>query len=358
MSTTTTKFGLVKPELTDPADITKLNPNWDTIDEELGKLVDANYLPKSGGTVTGTLVLSKVADSEGDSYNSPALIVGGEPTTYHLELDNNEIQAKLNKTTPGNLFLNSNGGKVTVGEGGLENGGDFLPTKALNSNIGTATLPWNRIYGRYLDLCGATDSLYGRFRVTTTGTETTDGVTTLTLGNETASGTANNASGKITMYCKGTGFTNILPKSTESGSNTVYLPNETGTLMLDTNGCRIASGSYSGTNVGDRITSLSSLQSSGRKITFPFEPKLVIFYASGSVFNGTTNMTTPQFVNYQYDILFGGQNKMYSQGSTKYYTAYLNGSTLYVGTTRDTASATTYYGHNVSGTTYNWVAIG
>lgn len=37
MSTTTTNFGLVKPELTDPADITQTNENWDKIDAELLK---------------------------------------------------------------------------------------------------------------------------------------------------------------------------------------------------------------------------------------------------------------------------------------------------------------------------------
>lgn len=35
MSTTTTNYGLVKPELTDAADITAMNPNWDAIDETL-----------------------------------------------------------------------------------------------------------------------------------------------------------------------------------------------------------------------------------------------------------------------------------------------------------------------------------
>ena len=32
MSTTTTNYGLIKPELTDPANITALNENWDKID--------------------------------------------------------------------------------------------------------------------------------------------------------------------------------------------------------------------------------------------------------------------------------------------------------------------------------------
>ena len=35
MSKTTTNYNLIKPELTDVADITAMNPNWDKIDEEL-----------------------------------------------------------------------------------------------------------------------------------------------------------------------------------------------------------------------------------------------------------------------------------------------------------------------------------
>ena len=35
MSTTTTNYGLIKPALTDAADITAMNPNWDKIDNEL-----------------------------------------------------------------------------------------------------------------------------------------------------------------------------------------------------------------------------------------------------------------------------------------------------------------------------------
>jgi hypothetical protein len=50
MSTTTKNYGMFKPELSDPADITKMNPNWDTIDEELKRLnlLDDNdkILPK------------------------------------------------------------------------------------------------------------------------------------------------------------------------------------------------------------------------------------------------------------------------------------------------------------------------
>lgn len=47
MSTTTEKWGLFKPELTDPADITKMNRNWDIIDEQLNNIPITNEVPSN-----------------------------------------------------------------------------------------------------------------------------------------------------------------------------------------------------------------------------------------------------------------------------------------------------------------------
>ena len=75
---------------------------------------------KSGDTMTGTLVLSKSTDASGTANNSPALIVGGQPTGQHIEIDGNEIMAKSNATTPSFLGLNNDGGRVIAGPDGFE----------------------------------------------------------------------------------------------------------------------------------------------------------------------------------------------------------------------------------------------
>lgn len=98
----------------------------------------SNYLPLTGGTVTGTLVLSKTQNASGTANNSPALIVGGSATSAHLEFDANEIMAKSNGTTPSTLSINLDGGKVYIGSGGLQVNGSatFTDTTTLQKASG------------------------------------------------------------------------------------------------------------------------------------------------------------------------------------------------------------------------------
>lgn len=78
---------------------------------ENGTSIASKYLPLAGGTVTGTLILSRTTDASGTADNKPALIVGAATGT-HLELDGNELMAKASGTTTTSLYLNNEGGNV------------------------------------------------------------------------------------------------------------------------------------------------------------------------------------------------------------------------------------------------------
>ena len=69
---------------------------------------------------SGTVTLNKTTDASGTADNGPALIVGGTRDAAHIEVDSNEILAKSDGTTPAILNLNTNGGVVAVGSGGLQ----------------------------------------------------------------------------------------------------------------------------------------------------------------------------------------------------------------------------------------------
>lgn len=109
--------------------------------------------------------------SLGSGTSKPALVIGSE-TGYHIEMDNNEIMAKSNATATSHLFLNMEGGNVSVNnncdrammfqEGALYaknknyNSGNWLGIiDSINEN-GNTTFG----YGGYLQEIGTTN-IYG-----------------------------------------------------------------------------------------------------------------------------------------------------------------------------------------------------
>ena len=104
-----------------------------------GDGVSGDYLPLTGGTVTGPLVLSYNADGSGTADQKVPLIVGGTKDNLHIFIDSNEIGAKRNATTPSTLNLNTDGGEVQIGNGGLTTAGHissgrFQQTSPINEN--------------------------------------------------------------------------------------------------------------------------------------------------------------------------------------------------------------------------------
>ena len=96
--------------------ITRDGTNW--VKKTFSKLWDyiKGKIEGTELTLTKSLILSKTTDASGTANNGPALIVGGTASQIHLELDSNEIMCKDNGTTPGQLYLNGDGGVVHLGK--------------------------------------------------------------------------------------------------------------------------------------------------------------------------------------------------------------------------------------------------
>lgn len=288
------------------------------------------YLKK---TDSGTLILTNANDASPTSYMSPALVVGGETTAAHLEIDTNEILAKSNETTPSNLFLNDDIEDANVRVGisksvDIYNDG-IKPRTASTKNIGDTSLPFNHMYGVNYDLYNKYDNEdtdYGALRVGFTenedGTQRPTGV--LELGNN------NNVDSRITMYGNGTTFTNILPNNATTGSNKVTLPLQSGTLAL------IKTGDYTGWGS-------TGTQSNPITLNFGFNANVLFVWQ-------------PNETGYPYGIFFRGSNGIYhgSDGVTKVIKTTWNGNTVSWYTEE---SNTLYALSGEGGKTYNYIAI-
>lgn len=97
MSTTTNNYSLIKPELTDSADITATNPNWDKIDAELAtrvKLDESGKVPsdalpeiQSIKTTTATLLVNGWTLGSDNRYYQTISVAGVEVDTELVIVD-------------------------------------------------------------------------------------------------------------------------------------------------------------------------------------------------------------------------------------------------------------------------------
>lgn len=123
-------------------------------DEGKGNLtVGKNVRVGNDLKVSGTGIFKRTASGN----NSPDLIVGGETSEAHLEMDSNSLTAKSDGATAAQLNLNKDGGLVKIGSGGLNVSGD---TELGNLTIGS-------------DDNAKTETLFGSLSVKdATGTQT------------------------------------------------------------------------------------------------------------------------------------------------------------------------------------------
>ena len=75
-----------------------------------GNTITSTYLKLTGGTLTGALEINY----NGEVTGTPTLSIG-PASGAHIEIDENEIQAMTNSTTTTGLYINNNGGPISIG---------------------------------------------------------------------------------------------------------------------------------------------------------------------------------------------------------------------------------------------------
>lgn len=168
MSTTTPNLGLVKPELTDVADITAMNPNWDKIDEELGDISqkveeslgdispeDIGAVNKAGDVMSGSLTVmdnfnvnKTFDDVEYKTYIRPinySILGNGDYSTGLIHYNDGVNHAQLMFNKDGVMLRDNVNGKAYQIYG--QHNIDLLKTLflPLNGGIMTGNLDFKKV---------------------------------------------------------------------------------------------------------------------------------------------------------------------------------------------------------------------
>lgn len=180
MSTTTTNLGLIKPEKTDPADITKLNQNWDKIDalkpENIGALSASGFISDITGAISNIDTLQDGIYHYNGWASQKLTCSAGLPfveaigiwikKTYNnsndntnrtdVVINNNNGKVYVMKNYDGTwkqAYLSINGGTLTGANLGLNNGYGMVSAYDSNTFITSNPSTDDNLNRRILFLC-------------------------------------------------------------------------------------------------------------------------------------------------------------------------------------------------------------
>ncbi len=183
----------------------------------------------TAGTTAGPTIKTTVNGVDGTAVAIPSAASGasGVVTTGAQQFDGN-------KTFNGHIYTKTDN-TYDIGA----NATRFKNGYFISGRFGDADAAGGGVY-LYTE-----SAQYGRFFTYKVGTESEDGISDLTVGNGTPSGTAKNARGRITIYGKDAAAHQIYSALTDSTHRTVYLQNYEGTQYLVHAGSSSAVGSDS-----------------------------------------------------------------------------------------------------------------
>lgn len=234
----------------------------------------ASYLPLAGGTMSGHITLNNniaIRTKTPAAYTNTgtnASVAAG--TVYdilnynssgNLHIGAGLYGANLNTgstylSSPNNMFIRTandgyhafqiNGSSLVTfktdenvfsksikASSGIISGSNIRSDTAVTDQCGTSAVPWYSAHSRHWNLRGDdSGQTYGSLFVGTLGTTSATGESRMTVGNNLASGTANNAQGRIWMYGTNTGYTAIIPGNNSTGNIIVTLPSASGKIPL------------------------------------------------------------------------------------------------------------------------------
>lgn len=288
-------------------------------------------------TFNGTVICAKTTDAAGTTDNKPALIVGGASTAAHIEIDNNEILAKSNGTTPATLYLQDTTGIVSVAGSGGFNVTNSVSTFSKNVVIQSNGILncYRTTTGRFMEMFSNSQSV-GYWRNETLGTTSVKGWADIIIGNSLADTADKNAHGRIFLGANGgwasyTGETGALGGTNRHYVNFGYIKatqawgavwndyaefretkgeiepgrciREVGddTLILTTErlqkGCEIVSDTY-GFAIGESPTNKTPTAASGRVLAYLYENREIAKQHIGDPVcsgpNGTVSIMTEE----------------------------------------------------------------
>ena len=173
---------------------------------------------------SGTILLDSVGNANGDGARGIWIGAHGTATSgkWALNVDtNNNVTLNGNATTATSATSATsatNATNVAVALGGTTTATNYYPTMVND----TAS-------GNY----GLIDNASFRYNYKE-GTASAEGLSMVILGNATSVGTAKNQTGQLRLYSDGSGYVNIKALSGLSGSKTLSLPNQSGTVAVTT----------------------------------------------------------------------------------------------------------------------------